>query len=787
MWRNKFIGNILVVMGLLILYYLIFARSFFTEAYFFPGDSFRQWSLKFMTLYSLKHFNEFPWWDPTIYNGYPVYYHFISGYANYLGPYYLPPLILFKFLNTIFDININSYIVFHRTIYVVSLNMIAIFLISREVISNRIAAVLPVLIFTFSYFQILNFHDFFAVESMIAPLFFIYSLIRFNNNRSTQNLILLFLFAGMLFSSLSGGIMMSAFYWTSIFTILLVLFNLSIMKDFYNLIKTGIKNRGNRIIFILCLCLLVSGIIASLLPIHYNLDHVIRYRGGEVDLSTTAGFANKSIPIETSQLNTVFLNWLPFPEINKYIKFLWNGHEYRYIGLITLPLIAISFLLNGRNKYVYIFFLTYFICNVFFIYTEKNLFYIMLTDYSAILKSMRNMSTIFPRGGPSLFLIFLAGLGLDGLINNKERNKISITKKSLTALILFGIGLVFIYFLGAGVYAFKRGVSTSSGALHSVVYIGVYLIIFSYFCFLLLLEKDHKVKKWIIYALLIFTFMDLTVSASHNIDVFDGDLSKGISPETLMGVDKFYGRIPKEKLVEYNISPIPKDSKFRIAESEKDHFFPLNYVGGYHHTHAEGINLGIREWLFLATNEKGRDFLINWNSEKTVMKKYPEFKFFSNGYYLPFENIKDIGYEQSINKREPLFYLHDKELVSSIKDIPREIKGKYEIMDYTFNKVTLKTSIEENVFLYFLDNYSPFWSAYIDEKSVPIYRANFTFKAIKLPAGDHTISFIYNPFPIKISYLIFYLFLLAFLFMQLTYKLKSLLSVKGRNSFQSPK
>ena len=46
----------------------------------------------------------------------------------------------------------------------------------------------------------------------------------------------------------------------------------------------------------------------------------------------------------------------------------------------------------------------------------------------------------------------------------------------------------------------------------------------------------------------------------------------------------------------------------------------------------------------------------------------------------------------------------------------------------------------------------PYWKAFDDEKPVSIYRANISFMAIRLPAGNHHIEFRYDPFVIRIGF-----------------------------------
>lgn len=45
----------------------------------------------------------------------------------------------------------------------------------------------------------------------------------------------------------------------------------------------------------------------------------------------------------------------------------------------------------------------------------------------------------------------------------------------------------------------------------------------------------------------------------------------------------------------------------------------------------------------------------------------------------------------------------------------------------------------------------PGWRAYVDGKETPIYRANFMFRAVPLPPGQHTVKFVYAPWTFKIG------------------------------------
>lgn len=67
------------------------------------------------------------------------------------------------------------------------------------------------------------------------------------------------------------------------------------------------------------------------------------------------------------------------------------------------------------------------------------------------------------------------------------------------------------------------------------------------------------------------------------------------------------------------------------------------------------------------------------------------------------------------------------------------------IQSYKPNTVVIKTTHAENAILFLSDSYYPGWNAYIDGKMTEIYRADYAFRAVEVPKGNHTIVFTYEP------------------------------------------
>jgi len=61
------------------------------------------------------------------------------------------------------------------------------------------------------------------------------------------------------------------------------------------------------------------------------------------------------------------------------------------------------------------------------------------------------------------------------------------------------------------------------------------------------------------------------------------------------------------------------------------------------------------------------------------------------------------------------------------------------------NKQHFQTNSNESAWLVISDTWYPGWQGWVDGKQVKLYRANFLFMAIELPAGEHQVAIKYTP------------------------------------------
>lgn len=72
------------------------------------------------------------------------------------------------------------------------------------------------------------------------------------------------------------------------------------------------------------------------------------------------------------------------------------------------------------------------------------------------------------------------------------------------------------------------------------------------------------------------------------------------------------------------------------------------------------------------------------------------------------------------------------------------LTAEAEIVSYTPNKVEVKARLAQPGFLVFTDNYYPDWIVYVDGQTDKIYRADYTFRAVYLKAGEHKVEFVFD-------------------------------------------
>ncbi len=71
-------------------------------------------------------------------------------------------------------------------------------------------------------------------------------------------------------------------------------------------------------------------------------------------------------------------------------------------------------------------------------------------------------------------------------------------------------------------------------------------------------------------------------------------------------------------------------------------------------------------------------------------------------------------------------------------------QGRVEVDSYRPNEVKLKVESDRSALLVMSDNWYPAWRAEVDGTPTPVLRADYTFRAVPVPAGTHLVEFRYR-------------------------------------------
>jgi len=82
------------------------------------------------------------------------------------------------------------------------------------------------------------------------------------------------------------------------------------------------------------------------------------------------------------------------------------------------------------------------------------------------------------------------------------------------------------------------------------------------------------------------------------------------------------------------------------------------------------------------------------------------------------------------------------------------VAGRAEIVRHEPDEVEIRATTPEPAYLVLTDNYYDDWTATIDGQPTEVLRANHTFRAVAVPAGEHTIVFRFEPRALSIGFAI---------------------------------
>ena len=103
------------------------------------------------------------------------------------------------------------------------------------------------------------------------------------------------------------------------------------------------------------------------------------------------------------------------------------------------------------------------------------------------------------------------------------------------------------------------------------------------------------------------------------------------------------------------------------------------------------------------------------------------------------QDIVNTLFSEGFDPRQTLI------LETDPKVVVQKGEGSVDIIKYTPNEVVMRTKSPGAKLLFLSDVYDPGWKAVVDGKNASIYRADYDFRAVAVPGGEHTIRMVYWP------------------------------------------
>ncbi len=107
-----------------------------------------------------------------------------------------------------------------------------------------------------------------------------------------------------------------------------------------------------------------------------------------------------------------------------------------------------------------------------------------------------------------------------------------------------------------------------------------------------------------------------------------------------------------------------------------------------------------------------------------------------------FEALREPGFDP---EQTVVLIAADVDVDATVNDRIVASAGSAEIVDYRSNALAIEAELDLPAWVVLTDIYAPGWSATLDGEDAEIVRADFAFRAVRVPAGAHRIDMRYSP------------------------------------------
>lgn len=439
----------------------------------------------------------------------------------------------------------------------------------------------------------------------------------------------------------------------------------------------------------------------------------------------------------------------------------WFGYYAEwasYIGVV--PLLLAGYAIVRRIKYIG-FFLGLAIFSLFIATpTPINTFVVWLkipgisTSYAARIIVLTSFS-----------LAVMAAYGLDRLREDWEKKKISIT---LPYLIGIGVFLIFLWGIVLVIRPFpvdklliaRRNIMLPTG-LALVYCLLAFLgfikrwkliphLIVMFFIGLTVIDVLRYPIKWMpfdpreyVYPEVdILSFLKREVGQNRIFGTLGGEVSNAFALPGIEGYDAIYQKRYGEFIYSLNEGKIgaPERSVVQFPKIGRYSEFALQLLGVRYVAHRQSDGRFVwayPHWQFPYYKSIYKDNYYEVFENEEVLPR----TFLASSYVIADkdENIVNTLFQREFNPRDTLVLEREPTLK------PQPGAGSVEVVKYTANELVFQSKSEVAKLLFLSDVYDKGWRVTVDGKEARIDRADYDFRAVSVPAGGHTIRFVYWP------------------------------------------
>lgn len=437
----------------------------------------------------------------------------------------------------------------------------------------------------------------------------------------------------------------------------------------------------------------------------------------------------------------------------------WNA----YVGL--LPLLFAVYALLKRKKEVIFFLVTAAVALIFAFDTP---FITMLVNLHVPVLSTSAASRIIVIF--SFSVAILAGFGFDQIVTDIKENR---RKK----IIFWLTGFIAIFLILWSIIIFKLfipeekiGIARQNLILPTLLFFTTALLIITtlfrkkiilfticYLLFAISFDMLRFITKWQAFdpKNLVFPKTTLTdyfpniSSSSRSFGNYGAEISAYYKLPSVEGYDPVYNKRYGEFISSLSEGRVKDGERYVVSLSKNGRYTDkaVNLLGIKYIIHKVSDGRAVWAYPHWENPEQYKLIFKDGKYEIYENKNVSPRVYLASGYKVIKERQRIIGTLFSDN-----FDLAKELILEEDPNIRlKEGKKTARIMNFTPNEVLIKTDSESNSILLLTDSFYPGWKAFIDNIETKIYRADYTFKAIVVPEGEHNVKFAYEPMSFRVG------------------------------------